>query len=137
MENRDLLLLETPSNSVSKRGETASVYARFFDERCSPWINDSEVNLMFLKRQETYANDLLRTRGYLFLNEVYTLLGMPWTQAGRVVGWVYDKDNPVGDNMVDFALFAERNRDFVNGYVKSALLDFNVDGFILDKVILK
>lgn len=112
-----------------------SDYARFFDEACSGWTKDPELNLMFLKRQQSYANDLLQRRGYLFLNEVYDMIGIPRTKAGQVVGWVYDENCPVGDNYVDFGIYdihREKCRDFVNGYERSILLDFNPDGNILD-----
>lgn len=112
-----------------------SDYARFFDESCKAWEKDAEYNLMFLRAQQQYANDLLRSRGHLYLNEVYDMLGIPRTKAGQVVGWVYNDKNPVGDNYVDFGIYElnrEKARDFVNGYERSILLDFNVDGNILD-----
>lgn len=112
-----------------------SDYARFFDEYCTGWEKDPEYNLMFLKHQQSYANDLLKTRGYLFLNEVYEMLGIPITKAGQVVGWVYDEVDPVGDNFVDFGIFDPKDpnkRLFVNGHERSILLDFNVDGVIWD-----
>lgn len=114
-----------------------SDYARFFDESCAGWEKDAEHNLYFVKLQQNYANDILKSRGYLFLNEVYKMLGMPATKAGQIVGWVYDEKNPVGDNFVDFGiydLYNEKARDFVNGYERSILLDFNVDGNILDLI---
>lgn len=110
-----------------------SEYARFFDEASGYWEKDSEYNLMFLRRQQSYANDKLRANGRLFLNEVYDMLDIPKTKAGQVVGWVYDPENPVGDNYVDFGIYEvnrEAARDFVNGYERSILLDFNVDGNI-------
>ena len=110
-----------------------SDYARFFDESCAAWQNDPEYNLMFLKAQQQYANDLLKSRGRLFLNEVYRMLGIDETKAGQVVGWVYDAECPVGDNFVDFGIYdmrKERVRAFVNGYEPNILLDFNVDGNI-------
>lgn len=110
-----------------------SVYARFYDDGCNGWTKNPEDNLYFLKCQENYANDLLKTRGHLFLNEVYDMLGIPRTQAGQMVGWIYDEKNPVGDNFVDFGildLYDERKRDFVNGHERVILLDFNVDGEI-------
>lgn len=110
-----------------------SSYARFFDESCPVWSNDSETNLTFLKTQEQYATEKLRAQGYLFLNDVYDMLGIARTKAGQVVGWVYDEKNPLGDNRVDFGIYDEHNRDFVNGYKDTALLDFNVDGNILGK----
>lgn len=114
-----------------------SEYARFFDDGCTGWEKNSEYNLMFLNAQQNYANDLLKAKGYLFLNEVYDMLGIPKTKAGQVVGWVYDPDNPnSGDNYVDFGIYDaynEKARDFVNGYERTILLDFNVDGYILDK----
>lgn len=112
-----------------------SDYARFFDESCAAWQNDAEYNLTFLKAQQQYANDLLKSRGRLFLNEVYRMLGIDETKAGQVVGWVYNPDNPTGDNFVDFGIYnmqRERVRAFVNGYEPNILLDFNVDGVIWD-----
>ena len=110
-----------------------SDYARFFDEASPYWQNDPEYNLMFLKAQQQYANDLLRAKGRLFLNDVYDMLGIEKTKAGQVVGWVYDRENPNGDNFVDFGIYdmsKERVRAFVNGYETNILLDFNVDGNI-------
>ena len=126
--------------TVKKTINTADVndisdYARFFDEYCTGWDKDPEYNLMFLKQQQAHANRLLQTNGYLFLNEVYDMLGIRRTKAGQVVGWVYDEKNPIGDNYVDFGiydLYNEKSRDFVNGRERSILLDFNVDGNIWD-----
>ena len=114
-----------------------SDYARFYDDGCTGWSKDPEFNLMFLKQQMNYANDVLKKRGYLFLNEVYAMLGIPKTKAGQIVGWIYDEKNPIGDNFVDFGIYNEnriKNRDFVNGYERTILLDFNVDGNILDMI---
>lgn len=114
-----------------------SEYARFFDDGCKGWEKNAEYNLMFLRATQNYANDLLRSGGYLFLNDVYDMLGIERTKAGQIVGWVYDPDNPDhnGDNYVDFGIYDMRKpkaRDFVNGYERVILLDFNVDGNIWD-----
>ena len=112
-----------------------SDYARFFDAASPCWQNDPEYNLMFLKAQQQYANDLLRAKGRLFLNDVYEMLGLEKSKAGQIVGWVYDRENPNGDNFVDFGIYdmsKERVRAFVNGYETNILLDFNVDGNIWD-----
>jgi len=120
---------------VAENPNTYSDYARFFDDGCTGWEKDSEYNLMFLRAQQQYANDKLRANGHLFLNEIYDMLGIPRTKAGQVVGWVYDAKNPIGDNYVDFGIYdihRETVRNFVNGYERTILLDFNVDGNILD-----
>ena len=112
-----------------------SPYARFFDDGCNGWTKSAEYNLNYLIDQQAFANDKLKQQGHLFLNEVYDMLGIPRTQAGNVVGWVYDEDDPIGDNFVDFGFFDVYNqkaRDFVNGYERTILLDFNVDGNILE-----
>lgn len=114
--------------------EDTSCYAKFFDDGCKGWTKDSEFNLIFLKQQQNYANELLRVKGHLFLNEVYDMLGIPRTKAGQTVGWTYNEKNPIGDNYVDFGINNDHNKDFVNGYVTDALLDFNVDGNILDLI---
>ena len=111
-----------------------SIYARFYDDGCAGWTKNPEYNLIFLKQQQNWANEKLKANGRLFLNEVYEMLGIPKTVIGQRVGWVYDENNPVGDNFVDFGiydLYNEKARDFVNGYERTILLDFNVDGDIL------
>lgn len=114
--------------------ENISDYAKFFDELNPYWENDPEYNLMFLKAQQRYANDLLKAQGYVFLNDVYKSLGIEPTKAGQVVGWMYDPDVPNGDNYISFGIYDDmanpRRRAFVNGYEHSILLDFNVDGNI-------
>lgn len=108
-----------------------SVYARFFDEGSPNWQRDPEINRLFVQCQQNYANDLLQARGHVFLNEVYDMLGIDRSKAGQVVGWVISDD---GDNYIDFGLFDCASSRFINGWERSVLLDFNVDGVIYDKI---
>lgn len=120
---------------VSEYNPLGSEYARFFDEYCVAWTKNPEDNLNFLIFQQDYANKKLQSKGYLFLNEVYDMIGIPRSQAGQVVGWKYDKNGKeCGDNYVDFGIhnpYNKSNRLFVNGHERSVLLDFNVDGPIM------
>ena len=114
-----------------------SQYAKFFDETCKGWTRNAEANKLFLLKQQSYANHQLELKGYLFLNEVYEMLGIPKTVAGSSVGWLYDSKDKYADNFVDFGIFdiyREATREFVNGHNQTILLDFNVQGYILDQV---
>lgn len=128
---------ETVKKVVNEATVGKSEYARFYDDGCKGWEKDPEYNLMYLRHVQDYLNDLLRTRGHVFLNEAYDQLGIPRTKAGAIVGWVYNEKDPVGDNYIDFGIYDpkdEKARDFVNGYERVILLDFNVDGPILDLI---
>lgn len=110
-----------------------SIYARWFDDSCSAWQREPSYNRLFLKCQQNYANDILKARGHLFLNEVYNMLGLKHSQPGSIVGWVMGN----GDGYVDFGIFnphSHDTRDFINGWADRVLLDFNVDGIIWDKI---
>ena len=114
-----------------------SEYAKFYDDGCTGWSKNPEFNLKFLRDQQKYANMLLKDKGHVFLNEVYDMLGIPRTAAGQLVGWIYDEKHPNGDNYIDFGiydLYNTKKRDFVNGYEKTILLDFNVDGVIYNQI---
>lgn len=114
-----------------------SPYSVVFDDGNTGWDPDPERSKYFLIQQQNWANDRLKSQGHLFLNEVYDMLGVRRTKAGAQVGWVYDEVNPVGDNYVDFGIFdtnRAKARDFVNGLEKVIILDFNVDGNILDLI---
>jgi len=106
----------------------ASMYAKYFDKSNRNWEPTMSINRLFVKCQQNTANDILQSRGHIFLNEVYTSLGMEHTQEGAIVGWV----KGMGDNYVDFGIFAgpdtHKVHDFVNSYDGFLLLDFNVDG---------
>ena len=129
---------ETVKKTINVVDPTSiSDYAVIYDDGCTGWSKDPELNKFFLKSQERYANDRLKAKGHLFLNEVYDMLGVPRTKAGQIVGWVYDEKNPNGDNFVDFGMFDvhdDRKRDFINGYERNIILDFNVDGPIVDLI---
>lgn len=128
-----------------------SPYAAFF----GPEVRDEEGNIIqeknhnytgdpiqdayFLKLKQDYANNKLRIDGHLVLNDVYEMLGMKHTRAGMVVGWVLG-DLPGRshqDGYVDFDLYNLLNdtgADFKRHSERGILLDFNVDGIIMDLI---
>lgn len=120
-------VIDNPLNQYSS-------YSRFYDDGCKGWSKDPEQNLLFLRQMQNFANDKLRKNRVVFLNEVYDMLGIHRSPEGQVVGWVYDEKNPIGDNFIDFGIYdlhKRGSRDFVNGYERVILLDFNVDGNIM------
>ena len=114
-----------------------SLYSIVFCEGNTGWTKNAELNKVFLIQQQNWANDKLRLRGYLTLNEVYEMVGAPTTAYGQIAGWVYTEDSSVGDNFVDFGIFDVTNEkacDFVNGRERSIILDFNCIGNILEYI---
>lgn len=113
-------------------------YSVCFDESNRNWQAYPGMNVMFVRCQQNTANDLLRGRGYIFLNDVYELLGFPRTPAGQLVGWLKREENdPGGDGFVDFGVLEGDNFNglrFVKGDEKSVWLSFNVDGEIWSQI---
>lgn len=109
-----------------------SPYGVIFDDTNVNWSADEDLAMLHLKCQQQYANDILQTRGHIFLNEVYKMLGFPHTPAGAVTGWV--KGN--GDDFVDFNIFDGmfEGEDQNGRTVTKWALDFNVDGVMYDKI---
>ena len=113
-----------------------SPYGKLFNEYNKNFQNVPEYNLLFVRGIQNYCNDLLQSRGYLFLNEVYEQLGFDATTPGCVVGWLANSKD--GDGYVDFGLFEEKEAlrifDYATGREGELFLDFNVDGVIYDKI---
>lgn len=131
-EEKDDGTVKTKTKKNAEVLEGYSANAKFFDQASPYWEKSPEYNLVFLRERQAYANQRLDTYGHLFLNEVYDMLGIPRTKNGAVEGWVKE-----GNGFVDFGiyeLYREAARDFVNGYENVILLDFNVDGNILDLI---
>lgn len=122
-----------------------SGYSRFFDKGSREWAeNNPELNLMFLRGKQAMLNNRLQAYGFVFLNDVYKELDLcEPTQEGQVVGWYYTPEHP---SFIDFGIYNTYRyvdnelisdpavRRFVNGYEDAILLDFNVDGVIIDKL---
>lgn len=136
---REVEVHDTKKGVVQKKNlvhmNGASQYARLFDEMNPNWSPQPEYNLIFLRAQQTYANQLLNARGHVFLNDIYDALGIDRSKEGAVVGWV---KNGEGDNYIDFGCFdgeaMDSFYDFVVGNEDSLWLDFNVDGIVYDKI---
>ena len=106
---------------------------RFFDSFNPNWDKNPTFSMMWLRGQQNILNDILHTRGHVFLNEVYDALGFPHTPQGAVLGWIDGE----GDNCIDFGLYdpnKESVRRFVNGVDNVIMLEFNHDGVIWDKI---
>lgn len=104
--------------------------SRFFDECSRYWKNHPAFNITFLKAVEREMNDVLRAKGYLFLNDVYDALGLEPSKIGALVGWTDTKEDP---HYVDFGIGKLSCDQFAVGENPSILLRFNVEGYILDK----
>lgn len=106
---------------------------RFFDSSNPNWDKNPTFSMMWLRGQQNILNDILHTRGHVFLNEVYDALGFPHTPQGAVLGWIDGE----GDDCIDFGLYDQNKesvRRFVNGVDNVIMLEFNHDGVIWDKI---
>lgn len=116
---------------VTEPNSVKGQYTFCFDETSTLWVRDAEKNKFSLLRQQDYANEQLRAKNTMSLNEVLDMVGLPRCRYGQTVGWVYDKNKI---KQIDFGIFdihCEANRNFVNGLEKSIWLNFNVEGDIL------
>lgn len=107
---------------------------RFFDSSNPNWDPNPSFSMMWLRGVQNMLNDMLHTKGHLFLNEAYDALGFPHTPEGQVLGWLEGAD---GDGYVDLGLYdpnKENVRRFVNGVDNVIMLEFNHDGPIWDKI---
>lgn len=130
-ENGNETTVKKTVNSADPNAK--SEYAILFDKNCSGWDNTPEYLEFFLNSQQNWANDRLRGKGHLLLNEIYDELGVERTAAGCVVGWIYkpDDNNEEGDNYVEFDVEPVYDD---NGNKTAMIIDFNVDGVIYDKI---
>lgn len=112
-------------------------YIRLFDDGCDGWNPDPGYSLNFLRAQQAIADDMLHSRGYLYLSEVFEMLGFKETATSRVTGWIMDPDDTLSDHHVLFGLDSNdpMTQAFLRGDETAVWLEFNVDGPIIDKVV--
>ena len=122
---------------------SGSPYAAIFDDVSPDWTKNREQNLYFLKCQCVAANMKLQRQGYLFLNDVLAMIGLPYKPEGQFVGWIDEAYEGSGDGIIDFGIdyaYLEEELDRAQEEGRnpepSLWLDFNVDGEIWDKIPL-
>lgn len=99
-----------------------------FDRYSTSWNCDKHINRSLIYSEENWANSMLRLQGYLFLNDVYSRLGLPNTKEGQVLGWVWNDDESV---YVDFGVVDCLSYDDVRYDENAFDLTINVQGDIL------
>lgn len=132
VEGREVVDPETGEVSIEKyQGEPVKDLYQFrFDKYSTAWEKDKFQNEATLRAVENWSNDILRLRGYIFLNEILDRLSLPALPEGQLVGWIYNED---GSGYVDFGIRDCEDRDD-SGFDYNAFdLTFNVQGNILTK----
>lgn len=123
-ELRELMSSDNVDTDIAVIQLDEDNYSRFFDENNRLWMKDNVMNRFTLNNRRKHMYDLLVTRGYLFLNEVYDMLGFSRTKTGQLVGWTYKEGMTVGD----IYMIYRQGESFVY------LLDFKPQGIILDEI---
>lgn len=87
------------------------MYTFTFNSKTSPYATkDVKYNQMFILQQERFINDMLKVRGYVYLNTIYEMFGVKWD-----IEW---------ENIY---------LDYVPGaYIQFAIRGANEDGFDID-----
>lgn len=141
--NQQHVMVEDPNGGKKKvrkvvQGDGGySQYAFLFSPETSSLFDRSapEFNQFKIRSVQNWANDMLRVRGHVFLNEIFDYLGMERSAMGSLVGWVYDAE--MGDHRVDLGLDDQTNEMaqlFVRGIEPNVWLDPNVDGMIYQEL---
>ena len=80
----------------------------YFDKTCGYWNNDNKLNEYYVNHTMDYMRELVKHRGYVYLNQIFEALGATWdTRMGNlciedenftvVIGWDCRNDRWVID----------------------------------------
>jgi hypothetical protein len=111
----------------------------FFDKNNVNWKNSPEYNLSYVMAQQTFANQLLNSRGHVMLNDVLDGLGIDRCKEGAVLGWVLDREHAEGSKFIDFGIVdAQSPNSRIYGHdgemAECIMLDIKTDGIVWDKI---
>lgn len=74
-----------------------------FDKNSPMWTEDAGYNVQYLLNIEKYINEIIRHRGYIYLNQIYAMLGVEWNPEN--VNQCIKCDSADRLAFVDFELF--------------------------------
>lgn len=112
-----------------------SPYIKYFTKANKFWTKDDDYIQFLFSQKKKYLNVLFKEKGFLTLNEALRELGLEETSDGMIHGWIWDKENPIGDNYIQFYDHKERiPSEDGETYEDAYALEFNCDGLIYDKI---
>lgn len=129
------------SDGLHAGSEDIDLSYAFFDESSPNWEKNAYYNLEFIDGKLKAFQRFLDIHGWITMDRVLEGLGIwfpqgdPRNQIAHQIGWI--KNGKISGGHIDFGIFNvldDAKRAFVNGYEPSVLLEFNHDGYILDKI---
>lgn len=113
-------MIETIVVQISEDVDYSFIFSK---ETSKEWAALKDVNSFFLECQERYANHMLASRGYVFLNDILHCLGLKRTRVGAVTGWSLGKSSTIS--------FGKYKEQVTEEEIK---LVFNVTGVIINDI---
>lgn len=100
------------------------------------WDDSEEYLMSSLTIKERVLDDMLKSRGYLFVNEVRHELGFDPVAYGQTMGWIFDTKNENLKN--EFSLNINWDEPYVQMYYNNAwrrgvVINLEPDGDILSR----
>ena len=79
-----------------------------FDKENVNWENDEGHNLMFLRTAENHLKDLLNSRGYVYTNQIYEVLGIKWDPRNENQVWFGEMKHNYANIIGFFEIFPQQ-----------------------------
>lgn len=89
--------------------------------------HDFDYDKEYLKNEEKFVNDVLQNKGYVFLNEVLSNLGIKLVKRGQFDGWVYDELDSEKKGVVKFRVKEENGEIILNFNEEKDIVDYVFD----------
>lgn len=86
-----------------------------------------EYDKDFLKNAEKLANEVLQNKGYIFLNEVLSNLGIKLVKRGQFDGWIYDELDSEKKGVIKFRVKEENGEIILNFNEEKDIVDYVFD----------
>ena len=124
----DLCAKDGVEKSKTEEKPSYCPYSRYWNDS-KEFSDDRIYDTQFIASAEAIADATLKRDGYIFLNDIYKMLGFKPSLDGQFIGWYYNPKYPIGDNCVKFNV-TNTNLFDKNGRSKIRI-DFNCDGDIM------
>lgn len=89
-----------------------------FEEGNPYWTANRDANCVFLRHTEQFVNHTIRARGYIYLNQIFELLGLKWNPEDA--NPCIKDDGVMRLNFVEFEIF-----EFPNGVIGVNILKYD------------